>query len=358
MLKYLVLSDIHLGHNINKTSYIVNNLLDFFITYKKELSKLNIIFIAGDTFDRLLTTNSKDYLIAVDWLTYLVKYCQEHDIILRILEGTPSHDWKQVAILDTVISKLNLQIDFKYISTLAIDHIPKYNINILYVPDEYKPTAEETFKDVQDLLNKNHLQQVDIAIMHGQFTYQLPIKLESSHIEENYLNIVKYYINIGHIHTHSVRDRILAQGSFDRLTHGQEEDKGAILVTIDKDISYKFLVNKKAMRFVTLTFKANVTIEDITKKLSKIEPNTNVRLILDSKDMLDTLKKNFPLLNIKIESKKKEDIYKLELLDTSKIEKGFSITPENIEELLTKEMVRFNLPKDLYTIYLEKVKAL
>ena len=30
MFKYLVMSDIHLGHHINKTAYIVNNLDKFF----------------------------------------------------------------------------------------------------------------------------------------------------------------------------------------------------------------------------------------------------------------------------------------------------------------------------------------
>ena len=35
LIKYLVISDIHLGHNINKTEYIVNNLRDYIFKNKK-----------------------------------------------------------------------------------------------------------------------------------------------------------------------------------------------------------------------------------------------------------------------------------------------------------------------------------
>ena len=45
----------------------------------------------------------------------------------------------------------------------------------------------------------------------------------------------------------SVFERILAQGSFDRLAHNEEEDKGGIVVTIDKvngNHSYRFIKNE------------------------------------------------------------------------------------------------------------------
>jgi len=44
-IKYLVLSDIHLGHPKNHTENIINNLNDFFIKYTKELNDIDILFI-------------------------------------------------------------------------------------------------------------------------------------------------------------------------------------------------------------------------------------------------------------------------------------------------------------------------
>lgn len=358
-IKYLVLSDIHLGHNINKTENIIQNLNKFFLEYRKELKDLNIIFIAGDTFDRLLMSSGKEYISSLRWLVILLTYCKDNNISLRILEGTPSHDWRQIKTLTSIIEELKLEVDYKYIDTLYIEHMNKYNLNILYIPDEYKPTALQTYKEVLKLLKKHKLEQVDIGIFHGQFNYQLPIILPSSHSEEDYLKIVKYYINIGHIHTHSVRDRILAQGSFDRLVHGEEEDKGGVLVEIDtksNNISYKFLVNKYAMIFKTYKF-SNESIDKIIKILDKdikkLPVNSNIRLYSDSEVFInknmDTLRKRYPMLNIKFEKKKESN--KFSLIEEEIVIDSFSITKDNIKELLTTELNKYNLNKEQIDIF-------
>lgn len=356
MVKYLVISDIHFGHNINKTCDIIQNLSNFFIKYRKDLKDLDIIFLAGDVFDRLLSNNNKDYLYAIKWLVDLLLYCEKEDIILRILEGTPSHDWKQMSILSTILDKLNLSINFKYIDTLCIETMHKHNLTVLYIPDEWKHNAADTWEDVKQCLLDNKLKQVDIAIMHGQFRYQLPILLESSHIEENYLSIVKYYINIGHIHTHSVKDRILAQGSFDRLTHGQEEDKGAVLVTLDDQPSYKFLVNDQAMVFKTIEIDKDKTLEDIDKELKKISKkheSGNIRIILKDNPLvgiLEVIRKTYPQFRIKLE-RVNTNVEKYKLLQDQVIEQGFSITKENVKDLLTVELNKFNLSKEDIILY-------
>lgn len=365
-IKYLVLSDIHLGHNINKTDNIVNNLREYFITYNKEFKDLNMIILAGDVFDRLLINSSNDFILATKWLIELIKYCQDRNIILRILEGTPSHDWKQIKTISTIIEKLNINIDYKYIETLYIEQNDKLNINILYIPDEYKHNAEDTYKDVVKLLKKNKLTQVDITIMHGQFNYQMPVKLESSHNEDNYLSITKHYINIGHIHTMSVCDRILAQGSFDRLIHGEEEDKGGMLVTIDTELgnSYKFLPNKNAMIFKTIKF-SNETLEEIIKfldkELKKYKSNSNIRIIIENDNFLnkniEEIRKRYSNLNIKFD-KKKDNKNKFSLIEKDLIINSFNITKDNIEELLKEEMSKHNLTKEeleIFNLELKKV---
>lgn len=355
--KYLVLSDIHLGHNINKTHDIVNNLVEFFNTNSRDFKDLDMLCIAGDIFDRLLTNSSIDYIESMNWLTNLVMWCKDNNVMLRVLEGTPSHDWQQAKLLSKILDNLQIEIDYKYVNTLLIEKVNKFGINILYIPDEYKHDAKETYDEVLKLLKKHKLNQVDIAFIHGQFHYQLPmVKLISSHTEDDYLNIVKYYISVGHIHTASIYDRILAQGSFDRLAHGEEEDKGGMLITLDteKGNSFKFLVNKKAMIFKTLKF-TDETIDTIVKKIQKISKTypdkSNIRVISESEAILskhqNTLKLNFPNLNIKIEKpKKKEEEYKYKLLEQDIVIDSFSITKDNIEELVLEELGNYPLSSD------------
>ena len=365
-LKYLVLSDIHLGHNINKTENIVNNLREFFIHYKKSLKQLDIIFLAGDIFDKLLTTSGKDFITATEWLTDLVLYCKDNNVMLRILEGTPSHDWKQAKVITTILDKFKIDINYKYIDTLTIEHIDKYNCNILYVPDEYKHNANDTYLDVMKLLKKHKLTQVDIAIMHGQFHYQLPgIELESSHTEQNYLDIVKYYISVGHIHTHSTFERIIAQGSFDRLAHNEEEPKGGVLIELHPLLENKFtfLTNTKSMIFKTIKC-TDTNIEDLIKKLDKdlkkLPPLSNIRIVVDSDEFISknikTIKERYPTLTIKMVKEKEKINNQLKLVDDTIIVDTFSITRENIEELLDQEMLKHNLSTEQNNIYKEELR--
>lgn len=363
-LKYLVLSDIHLGHNINKTEYIINNLVNYFNKYSKELKGLNMIIIAGDVFDKLLVNSGNDYIQSVKWLIDLMLYCKDNNITLRILEGTPSHDWKQMKSITSIIEKLDLKIDYKYIDTLHIEYLDKYKIHILYIPDEYKNKATDTYKEVLKLLKKNKLTQVDIAVMHGQFNYQLPFQLESNHNEQDYLSIVKHFIHIGHVHSHSVYERILAQGSFDRLIHNEEEDKGGMLINIDTEQgnTYKFLVNHNAMIFKTIKFKQE-SLEDIIKKLDielkKLPPRSNIRITSEHEEFLskniEDIRKRYPTLNIKYE-RSKNKTKKKSLIDDTIIINSFNITKDNIDELLKERLSKYDLTQQDYNIYQEELK--
>ena len=348
-IKYLVLSDIHLGHKNNKTIDIVNNLLHYFKVNDKLFKKLDILFLAGDVFDRLLSTNSEEYITAVKWLSYVVSYCKTNDIKLRLLEGTPSHDWKQSKAVTTVIEQLGVNIDFKYIETVSIEKMTDLGINILYIPDEANHHASDTLDEVSELLIKNNLSQVDIAIMHGQFNYQLPILLESSHDENSYLDIVKYYISIGHIHIPSVFKRILAEGSFDRLTHGEEEDKGGMLITIGDEPRFEFIVNKRAKIFKTLDVKnLDNALEYVVRKLKDIPSYSFIRILAerssDMKSLTKELQERYKNYTFKIEYNDDDDVaVESMVIDNSVNIETFEITSSNIEKLIVKEMEKHKL---------------
>ena len=361
LIKILQLSDIHLGNKLNSTEKIVNALRHYFRSNQKEFSKLSMIALVGDVYDRLLNTSSSDYILSIEWLTELVIFCKNNNIKLRILEGTPSHDWKQCKVLYTIIDRLNLDVDFKYIETLHIEIMSDLNLSVLYVPDEWKHKASETYDEILELMVANNLSKVDVAFMHGQFHYQLPmIRLESSFSEEDMLNIVNYYISIGHIHTPSVFERILAQGSFDRLAHNEEEDKGGIVVTIDKtkgDYSYRFVKNEKAMLFKTYRYEEeelDYIIQDLEDKISKLPIGSNIRIISNNEDYLTksvkVLKDKFINMVIKAEKPKVKD-NKYKILEDKLMIESFSITKDNLKTLLLECMEKHNLNDDGINIF-------
>lgn len=278
-----VISDIHLGHKNTKTLSIIKNLED--LIFKDHSNKdLDILFLAGDVFDGLLELNDEDITYIDFFIEALLRYCYKNEIALRILEGTPSHDWTQSIRFITIAQMLELKdLDIKYIDNIHIEINEKFNMSILYVPDEIQPTTDKTLKLVKQAIYDAGLDQVDIAIMHGQFEYQLPagIKNIPRHSSEEYLKIVKKLIAIGHVHTHSYLDRIVAQGSFDRLKHGEEEPKGYIKAKIYKDsFTFDFIENKNAQIYKTIEI-SDLSLEDTFRCLDEVTntyPNSFIRL--------------------------------------------------------------------------------
>jgi hypothetical protein len=248
------ISDIHLGNTRNRAPEIIANLRDA-IRDDAETSQLDIIFLAGDVFDNLLLLPDEEVLEIDLWISSVLRICGKYSIKLRILEGTPRHDWRQSKRFEILNEVMDKPADLKYFTTISIEHIEDLGIDVLYVPDEATPSPEQTLKVVRELMQSKGLEKVDFACMHGAFEYQIPmISRDHKHDSAAYLDLVRYLITIGHVHQFSQLDRIVAQGSFDRLTHGQEEKKGFIKATVYQSGEWEvtFIENKGAKKFVTL----------------------------------------------------------------------------------------------------------
>ena len=300
--------------------------------HTSRFAKLDIIFIAGDIFDTLLYFKHPSVVCVLEFFRRLMRFCKAHGIALRILEGTPSHDYKQSINLQPLADTFGAELDYKYVQSLSIEHMVNLNLKVLYVPDEWGGSAEECHRQLEILLQEEGLDQVDIGIMHGMFEYQIPDagKDPLIHNSEYYLSIVKYFINIGHVHTASVMLRILAQGSFDRLAHGQEEKKGAIQVNLklNGEHSFEFIENKEAMTFKTFEI-PDTDLEVATAKLySKVESlpdHSHVRVRAPKGSpiftVMDFFKKEYPYITFKkdaVDEKdaKKDQLQELINLDT------------------------------------------
>lgn len=269
-LRFAVVSDIHLGHPRNPAEAIIKNL-DKYLSNNELLSSIDILFLAGDVFDQMLNL-SDDSVAHIDlWIARLLRKCHRLGVMVRVLEGTPSHDRGQsrrfVSIDEMNLKSGKMQVELRYVDTLEIEYIAKHDIHVLYVPDEWGPTTADTLDQVRSLLAAKGLTHVDIAIMHGLFGYQLNASIPNipRHDEEAYHEIVKGPIFIGHIHVPSSFNRITAQGSFDRLSFGEEDAKGFVRCVMQKDYSFEntFIENKGAAIYKTISCQADEIVDNL-----------------------------------------------------------------------------------------------
>ena len=95
--KFASISDIHLHHPHNTTIEIIENLDKYAFPDNVQTASLDAIFIGGDLFDRIMTLNDPDVPVVEHWMERLLRLCKKHDILLRVLEGTPSHTRKNIS---------------------------------------------------------------------------------------------------------------------------------------------------------------------------------------------------------------------------------------------------------------------
>lgn len=355
-LHMAVVSDIHLGHRHNSTIDIVRNLKNAFPD-NATTGELDIICLAGDIFDDLWYLNDRDLSEVDSWIASLLHVAKKHDILIRVLEGTPSHDWKQSVRFETIKKVTGIDADLKYVKDLSIEYIERFDINVLYVPDEWDST-ETTLKQVHELLRAKGLDKVDYAIMHGQFEYQLPAHIKDipRHSSEAYLKIVKELIFIGHIHVHTRFDRIIAQGSFDRLSHGEEGPKGHVRARVYKNgiRDVEFIENVNAKKFVTVRCN-NMGLEDtfneIDDQVGNLPDGSMIRIEAEHDHPIftnmDALFRRHPMFSWSKLPRKEEAEEKL-MVEDDTIFVPITITRENLPALLLERVAGKGVTEEVF----------
>lgn len=337
-LRIITISDLHLGHRKTPAKHIVKNLDIFFNNYKKR-NDIDIIFIAGDIFDTNLYLSDNDVTSIYNWFASMIRFCSDSGIKLRVLLGTYSHDHNQAKLLELMVENSEKVIDFRYITQLDVEIIEEYNLSVLYIPDEWRSNNYITLEEAKKAINDKGLVNVDLAIMHGAFDYQLPTSDKSSvHESKAYIELVNYYVFVGHVHNFSVNDSIIAQGSFDRLVHGDEVKKGGVLSVIRPDTTKEivFLENKNAMPYISFTPKDD-WLDKLKKLLLSLEVGY-VRLVCSSTHeclgMFSELAKINPSVKLSKKIIDKEEVKKDIYLKDDLVE-SIQITPTNIIDLVS-----------------------
>ena len=347
-LNIAFISDIHLGHNKVPAKHTIASLEAAFPN-TKETAELDILFIGGDLFDHLLALNDPCVYDIMVWMSNLLTVCKVNNVKLRILEGTPSHDRKQNTHLTNINEYSGIGADCKYMDTVCVEYIKDHDIHVLYVPDEWRHDNDDTWKDVCRVLQQNNIEKVDYAIMHGMFEHQLPAHLNLPHHRSSrYLEVVRKYIFIGHVHNPSVFDRIYAPGSFDRIRHGEPEDKGFLKAYIKDPVSnendeIRFITNKQATSFITvdLVGVSPGEVQSVLEQTAALRPGSHIRVVLNKNDInkpvYDAFKKANPQHNWTTKVITEEDKNNPVLEFTNSF-KTVEIRPETVKDLLASRI--------------------
>src|SRR5690606_34198135 len=143
-LRSAIFSDVHLGHRTTPTEHIIQQL-KLALPTNEETSNLDIIWISGDLFDRFLPLNHPDLPLIHEYIAWLLRLCKRHDIVLRVLEGTPSHDNKQAWLVEAINADVEIGADAKHVESLSIEYIERFGIHVLYIPDEWSADNDDTW---------------------------------------------------------------------------------------------------------------------------------------------------------------------------------------------------------------------
>lgn len=357
-----VTGDVHLAHPRISTDRIINALEHLFLkTVFKE--NVNFICINGDFYDRLVSDIDSDKLKSISFFVKLLLYAKEKNITVRLLKGTPSHDHDQLKTFEAIASEIS-DVDFKYIDTVYVEKLDRFNTTILYVPDEWRHRCSDTFVDCKEAIHLAGLKNVDYAFIHGQFDYQLgeivPDRLK--HKVSDFKTIVNKKVFCNHIHTYSSNDLVVAPGSIERLSQSEQDDKGFVIFKDHLNgCDCTFVINTRATQHHTVNV-ALMPLEEavvyIYSKINKLKMDEGdclrIRCHKDSpiKQAGNELQAKWPHIRISIESKvDKKDTIKM--IKTTNHEQ-MTINAQTVPDLLYKQMKLLGIEPAI----LEKAKEL
>lgn len=354
------ISDIHLGHPRVPVDLIMTNLDTYFFPM---LVRAVIAFFCGDIFHQLLRIDAVPTQETLALINKILIIAKEHNIKLRVLRGTFTHDRAQNKLFTTLNQPIGA--DLKCIDTVSLEYMEDFDLRILYIPDNLPYVdSESCISEIRTMMQNVQWDYVDFCVMHGYFEHVLPegipTKPHCTFHKDQFQDIVRYAVFTGHVHTPSTNGKVVYNGSFDRLAHGEEEKKGFVSFKLkDSKFTKTFIENKDAMPFVTITPRGNSIDELLVDAYDQISekctnpPFGHIRVIHEDPEnrqlvvqhIAHAYGSNVSVIGV---SKKTQTTEMVTPEDTD-FQKYEQIVPtlENLAELVFTHMQKINLNPDL-----------
>jgi DNA repair exonuclease SbcCD nuclease subunit len=302
ILTIAAIADIHFGSDFTQTLGLSSALKKYFIGKLQE-SPPDIIVIGGDLFDKKLSVNSPEAVLCNDFIVLLSSLFPKTYILL--IKGTRAHDLNQLSLFKPLVGEY-----FRIYESVTIDYI--LDMKLLIIPEEYYPKKEVYIPYLEVA------EPYDWVFFHGLFTHAGSYAKASNMNKinfswEDFKDNVYGRVVGGHIHKSISYKNIDYINSFDRWQHGEEEAKGYLLYTYDKEakkvLSKEFVENKGAFKYITLRYKdiAGLKTEELIELLDKTAKTVKSLHIKIEKDdaitedvlhVLVTISLNIPNLSI------------------------------------------------------------
>lgn len=396
MYRGLFMADIHIGAMSYKDTFdgilYIRDLLD---SYTKD-GPLDFIIIGGDYFDKQLYANDPFIKLAQKLMLYIVLHAK----VIRIINGTSSHDCSQYGLFDTLkediplISK-NFVYDLKVINTVSEEELLP-GMHVLYIPEEYVFDKEEYYKE---FLSED--KSYDYIFGHGMiaeaFTYLKKKRKKEDGIKRRSAPVFRSIelsdhcrgdVIFGHYHIHSeyMDGKVSYSGSLFRWKHGEEEDKGFYFITTNPEEEYykkTFVYNDKANKYITLyygyddhIFTPGLDLEKEAKKIIRIKKQKKIdqlRLVFNiplsyenPEAFINFWKERFKdpqkYKDIKIEyangyvenKKELKEKFSMDLTEEEKVILDKSIPEEDKISYFLKKLRNVDMPPEKIRKYLKK----
>lgn len=289
-LKFISISDIHLGHYKVPAMFSLENLRKYL--YPHLNSELDILFIAGDVTETLLTLNAEGAFALMTFIEELQELSNECGFLIRVLKGTSEHEYDQLKYFK--VAKKGSQ-NTRVIEQMTVEHIDKYNLDVLYIPDDlpYQNAQSEALRKIKE----QGLKMVDICVLHGFCKHEIPpnVPIQPFNLfdAETLMKWTRGPILKGHVHKKSIYKRVISNGSFERNCHGDEGKKGFFLIEMkeDRTFSYKFIENMNTMIFKDVLLGEEDIVREFDRKMKEIlltpsEQKVYIRLVCSRKTKL------------------------------------------------------------------------
>lgn len=286
--KGISISDIHLGDK--RFDHItIRNILSKLLLEK--LKDIDVLFVDGDIFDGIINVNDLMFLDIHGFIVDLLREAARHNVIIRFLRGTFSHDRNQISWIMKLYRELGFKNDVKYYDSIDVEYIQRLGITVGYMPDNlpYGNSDQAISILKEKMLKLNKKQTLDYVLFHGSFEHIIRGGVENAPkvlFKASQFSFVKKCVFAGHIHTPSIYKNVYYNGSPNRMAHNEEEDKGYLYFEDFGDcVKVKFVKNDMSPVFKTLDYSADSDTKSI---------------LSDYKKKIDYYTKNYVIVYVRI----------------------------------------------------------
>lgn len=249
------IADIHIGKK--SADALRHELEEGFVKYVEENAQdIDIVTIAGDYFDRVIRFNEPAGVLAIDLFDALVEAAESGGFLLRVLQGTKSHDNNQLDVFDGYEDAHPDKVRIIRKVTKETIHLGDRDYTVLYLPEEYPSDPDsyyaDYFKGQYDLIYGHGMTDIvgfsfsDWQDEGENISLGTPV-----HNTDKLLELSKGPVVFGHIHNKKVyKDKFYYTGSYSRYAFDSQEDKGWLVTELNpddfSDYEVTFLENKLA----------------------------------------------------------------------------------------------------------------